>query len=790
MAKKRNRLSDRLRALVTLVLLNGLFTPEICAADPNSGNQSPNELVYDATPLTGTELYPEVTLNGNTVGPVRLGYADGKFYASAGTLRQLGLRLHEKNAGQVCLSDIPQLQTDYDARQQTLKLTVPLRLLDTATTRLNLADAATPAASTSRGMLLNYDLYAARERSLSVSSFTELRAFQPSGVFSSTQLTRNSAQKYSGDHDNRFSRLDTRWQSSFPDRLLTVTAGDTLTSSLPWSRPTRIAGIQLGTDFSLKPYQPTTPLPSFLGSATLPSDVELYINGVKHYNGSVPAGNFEISSLPNISGAGNAQVMVTDALGRTTVQNFSFYNDLLLLRQGLTEWSAELGVVRRNYGYSSFDYDNVPVFSGTWRRGGSNSLTVGSHAEATNSLANAGVSTDWVPSGRSGTLSATLAISADSGQGGSLYGAGYRWSGYNFTFSTMTTLTTGRYHDAATRYGPSPPALSSNSVVGYGTESLGNFSLSYLHFRYPQESSIRYAGANWFKSVTKDIYLNAGVSQNVDNSRDSSVWLMMTFAFSGGMSAGSMLQRTNNQTGYMINASQMHPPEGGWGWGWSLAASRQSSRQGAQGEVGYQGRHGNVYTGVNQMSGTHYDYAGARGSLVSMAGGLFAAREISSGFAVVSTDGIAGVPVKLENNLTGTSDDQGLLLVTPLNSYQNNLLSIDPMDLPASMRINRISADATPADRSGVLVKFDITPVRAALVTLVDTHGHAVAQGSIATLDSGQNAVVGFDGMAYFDVLGLYNRLRVTTPTGVCTVQFRYPAEEKGIPQTGPLTCR
>lgn len=788
MAEKRNRFSEGFRALVKLVLLNGLFAPEICAADLKPRDQQQNRLIYDTMPLTGTELYPEVTLNGNPVGLVRFSYANGKFYASGNTLRQLGVRLQGKNTTQICLCDIPQLQTDYDARQQTLKLTAPLSLLDAAPTRLNLADTANPMASASRGMLLNYDLYAARERSLSVSSFTELRAFQPSGVFSSTQLTRNSAQKYGGGHNNRFSRLDTRWQSSFPDRLLTVTTGDTLTSSLPWSRPSRIAGIQLGTDFSLKPYLPTTPLPSFLGSATLPSDVELYINGVKHYNGSVPAGNFEISSLPNISGAGSAQVMVTDALGRTTVQNFSFYNDPLLLRQGLTEWSAELGVIRRNYGYSSFDYGNSPVFSGTWRRGVSNSLTAGSHAEATDCLANAGFSTDWVPSGLSGTLSATLAMSADSGQRGALYGAGYRWSGYNFTFSTMTTLTSGRYHDVATRYGQSPPSLSSNTVVGYGTESLGNFSLSYLQFRYPQERGGRYAGANWFKSVAQDIYLNAGVSQNVDNRRDSSFWLMMTFAFSDRISAGSTLQRTNNQTGYMINASQTQPPEGGWGW--NLAASRQSSRPGAQGEVGYQGRHGNVYAGVNQMSGTHYDYAGARGSLVSMAGGLFAAREISNGFAVVSTDGIAGVPVKLENNLVGTSDDQGLLLVTPLNSYQNNLLSIDPMDLPASMRINRISADATPADRSGVLVTFGITPVRAAQVMLVDTHGYAIAQGSIATLDSGQNAVVGFDGMVYFDALGLHNRLKVTTAAGVCTVQFDYPAGEKGILQTGPLTCR
>lgn len=93
-----------------------------------------------------------------------------------------------------------------------------------------------------------------------------------------------------------------------------------------------------------------------------------------------------------------------------------------------------------------------------------------------------------------------------------------------------------------------------------------------------------------------------------------------------------------------------------------------------------------------------------------MGGGLFAAREINNGFAVVSTDGVPDVPVKLQNNLIGRSDDRGLLLVTPLNSYQKNLISIDPMDLPANMRIARVEANATPADRSGALVSFGITP--------------------------------------------------------------------------------
>ena len=175
-----------------------------------------------------------------------------------------------------------------------------------------------------------------------------------------------------------------------------------------------------------------------------------------------------------------------------------------------------------------------------------------------------------------------------------------------------------------------------------------------------------------------------------------------------------------------------------------------------------------------------------------MGGGLFAAREINNGFAVVSTDGVPDVPVKLQNNLIGRSDDQGLLLVTPLNSYQKNLISIDPMDLPTNVRITRVETNATPADRSGTLVSFGITPVRAAQIILVDNQGKPIPEGSMAYAinEKGQSSVVGFDGMTWFDTLKQHNTLRVDTDTGSCRVQFDYPASAKGITQIGPLVCR
>ena len=320
--------------------------------------------------------------------------------------------------------------------------------------------------------------------------------------------------------------------------------------------------------------------------------------------------------------------------------------------------------------------------------------------------------------------------------------------------------------------------------------SAGNVSLSYLQFRYPHETAVRYANASWYKSVTDNVSLNAGFNQNIDDDRDRSIYLMVTVTTGNNLSASSTIQHTNNETGYQLNASQTPPADGGWGW--NIAANQQASRQSGQGEVGYLGRYGKAYTGFSRLPDNHYGYAGVTGSLVTMGGGLFAAREINNGFAVVSTDGVPDVPVKLQNNLVGHSDDQGLLLVTSLNSYQSNQISIDPMDLPANMRISRVEANATPADRSGTLVSFGITPVRAAQVILVDVQGKAIPEGSMAnaTTGSGQSSVVGFDGMTWFDTLEQHNRLRVDTETGSCNVQFDYPPSAKGIVQIGPLVCR
>jgi outer membrane usher protein len=199
--------------------------------------------------------------------------------------------------------------------------------------------------------------------------------------------------------------------------------------------------------------------------------------------------------------------------------------------------------------------------------------------------------------------------------------------------------------------------------------------------------------------------------------------------------------------------------------------------------------------GAASFAGSSYGYASASGALVLMNGGLFATRDISDGFAVVSTDGLVGVPVKLENRLVGTTDADGRLLVTRLNAWQYNRIGIDPMDLPANVRVRETEQNVTPSDRAGALVHFALHPVRAALLVVHDARGRPLPMGSRAmALGDGApatQAIVGYDGELYLDDLRTLNRLRIRLPEGgaACELRFELLPTADGIQRIGPLSC-
>ena len=741
------------------------------------------------------ELMLDVQLNGQPRGLARFQWREGALWAMPQALAELGFRLPAGLAGAQRLDALPGVTVDYDAARQWVRLTAPLELLDLKTTVIDTEARPARSASASPGALLNYDLFATRGRdgAASLSAFTELRAFSGNAVFSSTALTQyqrgSSAQPWTDDTV----RLDSTLSYSLPDDMVTVRLGDTLTGALPWSRATRIGGIQIARNFGLQPYRATAPLPSFIGSATLPSDVELFINGVRQYSGQVPPGPFQLNALPSINASGTAQVVLTDALGRATTLDFSLYEQGRLLAPGLSDWSVDLGWVRRNYGLRSFDYASDPSVSGVWRRGLTDSLTVEAHGEATRGLALAGAGAVW-QMGAFGLLSGAVSRSTHrAGSGTQWYGA-YTWRQGAFSLGLSGSRTQGDYRDVASLEGTPPPRGVGRASIGYSAGALGSFSLSYLYLRPVDQAATRYASLSWFRSLGRSTSLSAGFNQNLDRRSERSLFVNLTWSWDSAQSFSVGMQRDGGRTSATASAQSATPTEGGWGWRVAGRAGEPGTSTGGQAEVDYLGRYGRVQAGLSDFGGgSRYGYLGASGAVVLMGGGgVFASRRIDDAFAVVSTDGVPGVPVKLENRPVGQTDSQGLLLVVPVNAYQDNKLAIDPMHLPSDVRIDRTEALATPTDRAGVRVRFGITPVRAASVRLVDGQGRPLPLGSSVTVEGASRppARVGYDGLVYLEDLQESNMLDVQAPQGRCRVPLAWQRGPAGaVPQIGPLRC-
>lgn len=807
--------------LLASPLLASLATAATAGATASSGPADGSALsVLDDAGISmgvGDDLYLEVVLNEQPTGQlVHFGLRNGELWASRSTLDRLGFRLPAGGADPQSLNRLPGTIVSYDASHQRVSITAPISLLDLKTTVLNQASGDDiPQATASPGLLLNYDLYgtADDQRSSSLSAYTELRAFSGSGVLSNTTLSQSSRLPGAG-WQGRSVRLDTSWQTSFPARMLTLRVGDTLTGSLAWTRSTHVAGIQLSRNFSLQPYRVTTPVPAFLGQAALPSAVDLYVNGIRQYSGKVAPGPFQLNSAPTINGSGDAQVVLTDALGRSTTVEFPFYTSEQLLQQGLSDWSAELGVVRQSYGQKSFDYGHDPAASGTWRYGASDRLTAQLHGEASAGVVNAGLGATWLLGTDAGVVNTSFARSHGRGLQGGLYSLGYQWRRGPFNIALNSIRSSGNYRDVASLYGAPPPSVSERATLGLSTSHLGSFSLSYLHLRqaptnaqaslaYPSplpfgsspgstsDRDSRYASAFWFRSIGNSASINVSVNQNLAERGDRSIFLGFSMSLDDRTQLSASAQRDSGRDSFTLSADHVVPGDGGFGW--RAQARSGDHQQGGLAEVGYRGDYGQINTGVNVFGDSRYAYASGNGALVLMGGGLFASRRIDDAFAVVSTDGIANVPVKLENRPIGHTNGSGLLLVTPLSAWQKNQLAIDPMDLPADVHIDHVKTIATPSDRAGTLVRFGITPVRAASIVLHDAAGKPLPLGSVAHLrgQDGAAALVGFDGVVYLDTLQKHNTLEVTTPEGgACSASFDYHKQGDTIPEIGPLACR
>lgn len=707
------------------------------------------------------------------------------------------------------LNSLTELDVQYNATQQTLALTAPLDWLNLPTTVIGQKpERAYDIAKPGFAGILNYDANITRNNSGGSTQgiLAEARFTTPAGYLSHQHIwnhTRSSAEHIKSQ--NRNVRLDTFWRSVWPEQRLIMTAGDLTTDQTGISGSARIGGFKLEHSYRTQPWRNTTPLRAYVGENTLPGTVDLYLNGVRQYRQDVAAGKYEITLPPSISGRGNAQVVTTDILGRTVVVDMPLYGGSDMLAKGLNEWSLEAGYLRKNYGLKSFDYDKQLIGSGTLRYGLTNFVTTQLHAEGGGGYRRFGIEANTIL-GSLGQLNLSHAQSFFKQHQGKQSSIFFSTQYGNWTFSSGWSSTNDAFTGlnallAPSEYRPKPLKRHTASVsVGWHNESLGSFNLSYLRLKSDRDQIDKTGTFSWSRNIGRraSIFMSASKYSGA-NRNHHSVYSGISLSFDKGYSASINARKESdhgNSYRVALNKSGSGVGSTSWNIGWEQQNNTNGRNRGRlNGFIRHETQYGDARAGLyHTPQSTHWD-AGWHGGLVWMQGGLFPTRNVYDSFAVVSTAGMANIPVSLSNNYIGKTNQNGLLLVPNLSAYQKNMLSIDITDLPQDIQTERARIEAVPSERSGMAVNFKLTRMQAASMILKDENGQVLpANSTVFHADGTPVAVVGFDGQTFIEhLVSGNNTFKVSLPEegGMCRFNIDYQAKSHlgSLPDLGEILC-
>jgi outer membrane usher protein len=743
--------------------------------------------------------------------------ADRKLAATRSELAEVGVSAPGNGAADemIALDDAPGIMYRYDEPSQRIyfQLNDERRVRQTFDARGNVEAAVQPRPDF--GAVMNYTLFGGVTKSFGpgftgfsgANASLDARLFGPYGTLTQSGIVGTTTLR-----DMDVLRLETRWTYSDPDNLVSYRAGDTISGGLAWTRPIRLGGLQVQRNFALRPDLVTLPLPSYSGSAAVPSTVDVYVNNIKALSQPVSAGPYQINNLPLLTGGGTARVVMQDAAGREVETSLPYFVSPTLLRQGLTDYTFEGGFPRLNYATQSNDYLHKPAASGGVRHGLFDWLTLEAHGEAGSGVLNAG-------SGAVASLASwgVISLAASASRFEERFGfqgyAAFDTQLWGLTLHAGSQRTFGAYNDlsgAISRYlptqasflnaflqGTSATRVSARPPRALDTVSVGiplpfdksSINVSFIHLELDDRKRSEILNVSYSRPLIWDATVHVTAFTDLTDRKNAGIFAGLSVPLGEQISASAGATHNAGRTnGYIDIAKTMQPEPGSYGWRVRDAEGANPYRNAS---ATYRSSIAQVGGEIRQFGSTVGGTLQAQGAVAAIGGGVFLANRIDDAFAVVDA-GLPGIEVLYENRPVGKTNSDGKILIPGLRSYQKNQVAIDPRDLPINAEAATTQNVVAPTDRGGVVVSFGAKNDNdTAMVVITDKDGKPMAVGSPVRLENSEETfVVGYDGQAYLKGLGATNTVLVTTEAGECRATFPFTPDKDNQVVVGPVVCQ
>lgn len=607
------------------------------------------------------------------------------------------------------------------------------------------------------GAYVNYDVLYRYTRKPDVRSFDGLlntTAFYKQNILTS-DFKLNYDKRTNENYDSKeLTRLETKFIRDFPDKMLTLTIGDTRSFADLWGNPILMGGIQIATNFDLQPGFVYYPLPDISGVASIPSAVDLYINDTNRQRKNLREGPFEILDIPVVNGSGEIEVIEKDILNREKKYSIPYYLSSFALKPGITQYSLTAGLIRTNFAQSNDRYNKLAVV-GNYRTGLTNHLTYGIRGEFKEKQATFGLRSTYSRE-KYGELNLVSAFSQQNltQSGSGIYGRLIYINQFARKYNFNLTL------DAVSRkyisLGDDPKKLPYRGSLqtflgipfGYGS----NLTLNYIARDNRNNPSQSLVSVNLNQNIKNLVNITLSSQYDFNNSERKLVFLNFTKSIPEYNAIGSLSSNfeTGQKTRYILDLNRAIPEYKGVGY--HIRASKKENVD-LLADIKYNNQYNSMQLEYNHLNDENNYRASIRGGLAYLNNDFFVSRTISDSFAIIDTNNIYGVNIYHNNRLIAKTNNSGRAIVPQLISFTPNRISLDPSELPLSTNFHNTSLELIPHRNTGTNVSFKAEKNNPVILRLIDKNKKALQTGSHIT-DTKDNmlTLVGFDGQIYLNL--------------------------------------
>jgi outer membrane usher protein len=593
------------------------------------------------------------------------------------------------------------------------------------------------------------------------------------------------------------------YQRESQDNLSRETLGDELAGTDPLGGSEVIGGLGFSRHFEFQPDYAFYPTPGISGSVLNPTTADIYVNGAFYRTVQLEPGSFDLSNIAGANGANVTQIVLHDANGNTSVISGLFYETRSLLRKGLTDYDYHAGFLRMNP-YGPDDTYGPFAAMGSYRLGLTNAVTAGVHIEQSRALLNGGPSLDiGLPIG---VVSLETLRSDAGGIGGSAMGAAFQGQVRRATFLFSAETRSAGY--ATLSLGPLEARTRSSIEESVALPLTQRTAVSFSHetSSFSNEPSGDQVTVRYEMQASRNTHLGFDIQRNRGGSPfglgsiatsqpTGSRWSVGAMAIVALRGQAQVVADSSVGPGGGSTVSLVEPVPVGLGFGYNLNSVSGPERSiGA--EAMYHSQVADFDVVANSGSGAPTSAnVTVSGSVAAFDQGIFFARPIYGGYALVEVPGFKGLPVYLGSELAAKTDGRGAALIPGLQAYQRNEVGLGDLSGRPDLIEDQPSVQVDPKTYSAVIAELPVRVLRA-------YYGHVIVRRSGAEVVPAFTRLVlmgrgheysvdlGSEGQFYFDNLvpGRYDAV-LTASDYTCSFPVIILSADGSMTHLGTLVC-